>query len=94
MDKTKHSISPDIAVRGNAFDIHSARVLAKKSQAESDEMWEKLGDKHVRLLRAVVYEGSASWLRKQLAGSMDPGHKALGLNSITVYQDVIEIVEG
>jgi len=67
----------------------------RETVKEQEARWEELGDRPVRVRRVLVYEGPASWMRKQLARSLPLGTKELSgpRAAITVYQDEIEEVK-
>lgn len=59
-----------------------------------DEKWKGLGTKRVRVLRAVVYEGPADWMRKQLGQSCSPGMMVPSRGTtITISEGPLKIVE-
>lgn len=68
---------------------------AKRLMEEHHEMVEALGDKPVRLIRSIVYEGTISEILVQLGRSQRVGHiQHTSSPKISIYQGPFEILGG
>ena len=74
-------------------DRDAALAQAAAIVQKDERFWKAAEGKRVRVTRAIVYEGPADWMLKQLGMSMPEGVRDLGSASIRVVAGEPEIIE-